>query len=88
MHIDQPPIHEVTSLDALNTSVQHLYNVLVKGTMDTAALAQSGIAWVDVRDLSRAHVLAAQTAKAGGNRIIVSAGTFFWQDLGEPSPQF
>ena len=68
--------------------MQHLYNVLVKGTMDTAALANSGIAWVDVRDLSRAHVLAAQTAKAGGNRIIVSAGTFFWQDLGEPSPQF
>ena len=53
--------------------------------MDTAALANSGIAWVDVRDLSRAHVLAAQTAKAGGNRIIVSAGTFFWQDLGESS---
>ncbi|KAF6745263.1 D-lactaldehyde dehydrogenase [Ephemerocybe angulata] len=40
--------------------------------------------WVDVRDIAEAHVRAMETAEAGGERIIVSEGTFFlneWFDL-------
>ncbi|KAF5332498.1 hypothetical protein D9611_005473 [Ephemerocybe angulata] len=40
--------------------------------------------WVDVRDIAEAHVRAMETAEAGGERIIASAGTFFlneWIDL-------
>ncbi|KAF5334248.1 hypothetical protein D9611_014571 [Ephemerocybe angulata] len=33
--------------------------------------------WVDVRDIAEAHVRAMETAEAGGERIIVSEGTFF-----------
>ncbi|KAF6741322.1 D-lactaldehyde dehydrogenase, partial [Ephemerocybe angulata] len=40
--------------------------------------------WVDVRDIAEAHVRAMETSEAGGERIIVSEGTFFlneWFDL-------
>ena len=37
--------------------------------------------WIDVRDLAHAHVLAVQTPAAGGERFIVSAGDFRWQDF-------
>ena len=39
--------------------------------------------WIDVRDLAEAHVLAIKKQEAGGERIIVSAGPFKWQDFGE-----
>ncbi|KZV66032.1 NAD(P)-binding protein [Peniophora sp. CONT] len=76
-----PPIHEVTSLSALNSSMQYVYDALVKGDKDTATLATLGGSWLDVRDLARAHVLAAQKVEAGSNRFIVSASSFFFQDI-------
>jgi len=33
------------------------------------------LAWVDVRDLALAHVIALEQEEAGNERIIVSAGT-------------
>lgn len=39
--------------------------------------------YVDVRDLALAHVLALQKPEAGGERIIVSAGPYKWQDWGK-----
>jgi nucleoside-diphosphate-sugar epimerase len=44
------------------------------------ATRHTGSCWIDVRDLGRAHVLALLKAQAGGERIIVSAGPFVWQD--------
>jgi hypothetical protein len=41
-----------------------------------------GAAWIDVRDLGLAHQLALEKEEAGGERLIVSAGTFKWQDFG------
>ncbi|MCF1193406.1 hypothetical protein LRR18_17585, partial [Mangrovimonas sp. AS39] len=40
----------------------------------------SGHEWLDVRDFALAHVLAIQKEAAGGERIIVAAGTWKWQD--------
>ncbi|KAI0314138.1 D-lactaldehyde dehydrogenase [Amylostereum chailletii] len=76
-----PPIHEVASLESLNTSQQELYNTIVLGKKDDAALSAPGSAWIDVRDLGLAHVLAGQKAEAGGERIIVSAGPYYWQEI-------
>ena len=39
--------------------------------------------WVDVRDISQAHVLSLQKEPAGGNRYIVAAGCATMQDFGE-----
>lgn len=36
--------------------------------------------WIDVRDLGSAHVLSLLKEEAGGERIIVTAGKFVWQD--------
>ena len=36
--------------------------------------------WVDVRDVSKAHVLAIQKEEAGGQRILVNTGNWKWQD--------
>lgn len=41
--------------------------------------------WIDVRDLANALVLSTQKEAAGGQRIIVSAGAFKWQDWGTSS---
>ena len=54
--------------------MQDLYNTCVLGKKDNATLATIGSAWIDVRDLGLAHVLAAQKEEAGGERVIVSAG--------------
>ncbi|THH17591.1 hypothetical protein EW146_g3264 [Bondarzewia mesenterica] len=76
-----PPIHEVQSLSSLNTSMQEFFNAVVKGTKDNKTLQTVGSAWVDVRDLGLAQVLAGEKEEAGGERIIVSAGPYYWQEI-------
>jgi nucleoside-diphosphate-sugar epimerase len=44
------------------------------------AAGTGGGCWVDVRDIALAHVRALQKQAAGGERIIVAAGAFKWQD--------
>lgn len=39
--------------------------------------------WIDVRDLAEAHVLALEKEKAGGERFVIGAGSYIWQDLGQ-----
>lgn len=62
-----------------------LYNTL-SGKKTPEVLTGPGNAYVDVRDLARAHVLAIQRDDAGGQRIIVSAGSHFWQEVGTCTP--
>lgn len=79
--IRQPIIHEVSSVSALNCSVLEWYNTVVSQDMDgksLESLAKVGNGgWADVRDVAEAHVLALEKEAAGGERIIVSAGTMF-----------
>ncbi|KZT25504.1 D-lactaldehyde dehydrogenase [Neolentinus lepideus HHB14362 ss-1] len=77
-----PVIHEISSPDQLNTSMDEIYSTLLKHSKDDQTLASLGNAWIDVRDLARAHVLAIQREQAGGNRFIVCAGSYKWQDFG------
>ncbi|KAJ3501157.1 hypothetical protein NMY22_g19021 [Coprinellus aureogranulatus] len=39
-----------------------------------------GYAWVDVRDIAEAHVRSLEKEEAGGERIIVSSGSYIWQE--------
>ena len=57
------------------------YNTLT-GVKPIEVLTGPGNAYVDVRDLARALIIALQSAEAGNQRIIVSAGSYFWQELG------
>jgi hypothetical protein len=49
-------------------------------TQDNATLAKEERPWIDVRDLALAHRLALEKPDAGGERIIICAGTSKWQD--------
>lgn len=62
--------------------MQQLYDAVVAGKLSNEALASSSNCWIDVRDLAVAHVLAAEKEAAGGERMIVAAGCYWWQDLG------
>ena len=73
--IAQPGIQEIKSLESLNTSLLEWYNKVVLGqNLETAAT--QGSSWIDVRDLSIAHMKAIENEEAGGERIIVSQGVF------------
>jgi len=78
-----PVIHSVSKPEHLNTSVKDWYDTLCTPTANgrsTAELATVGSEWVDVRDLAEAHVKVLETEKAGGKRMLISAGLFKWQD--------
>ncbi|KAJ6581816.1 D-lactaldehyde dehydrogenase [Mycena capillaripes] len=78
-----PPKHEVASLAALNSSCKMWADAVLKGDLSgyPDPLHYPGHGWVDVRDVSEAHVRALAVPAAGGERIIVCAGSFVWQDF-------
>ncbi|KZT58723.1 NAD(P)-binding protein [Calocera cornea HHB12733] len=75
-----PLLQETATKDSLNFSTNLIYQAVVNPKTGDELYAYAGN-WVDVRDVALAHVLALQKEAAGGERIIVSAGYYAWQDL-------
>ncbi|KAF9442584.1 D-lactaldehyde dehydrogenase [Macrolepiota fuliginosa MF-IS2] len=76
-----PAIQDITGGPAgLNTSLKSWYDAVVADGPKSQELSYTSNAWVDVRDAALAHVLALQKEAAGGERIVVSAGSFVWQE--------
>ncbi|KAK0475280.1 hypothetical protein IW261DRAFT_1496772 [Armillaria novae-zelandiae] len=78
-----PFIHDALNVDSLNESARVWYGIVAKegsGGKSPEFLATQGSAWIDVRDLAEGHVRALETPAAGEERIIISAGSFVWQD--------
>jgi len=79
-----PTIHEVSSsATSLNYTAFEWYNTIVHETMDgksLEALKTTGSCWIDVRDVGLAHALALEKEEAGGERILITAGAWVWQD--------
>ena len=73
-------MHEVPSPSELNTSSKDWFMTIFHNTKTPEFLATFQNSWVDVRDLSYAHVKALEVPEAGGNRFIISSGNFVWQD--------
>ncbi|TBU27343.1 NAD(P)-binding protein [Dichomitus squalens] len=76
-----PNIHDVDKPENLGESARLWYKSVVEGGLSDDALANTGANYVDVRDISQAHTLAIQTPAAGGERFIISAGPYKWQDF-------
>ncbi|KAI9058011.1 NAD(P)-binding protein [Trametes sanguinea] len=76
-----PAIHDVDVPENLNESARDWYFNVVKGKLDNDGLVTVGSSYVDVRDLAFAHMLALQKPEVSGERIIVSAGVWKWQDF-------
>lgn len=74
-----PIIHEVSGINSINSSMMIWWNTIVVSEATRQSVV-SDHSWIDVRDLGTAHVLAAETPGAGGERLIVSSGKAFWQD--------
>ncbi|KAF7376957.1 Ketoreductase azaE [Mycena sanguinolenta] len=68
----------------LGTSARQFYTMLTQPS--PSATLGTGSCWIDVRDLGRAHVLALLREEAAGERIILSAGPFVWQDWLDAAP--
>ncbi|KAJ8508026.1 hypothetical protein ONZ45_g9660 [Pleurotus djamor] len=80
-----PVIHEAPTRDVLNTSSADILRVLLTpsdspSAMSPEALKTTGSCWIDVRDLAEGHVRALEIPEAGGERVIISAGPFVWQE--------
>ncbi|KAG5719284.1 putative uncharacterized oxidoreductase [Termitomyces sp. T112] len=75
-----PAIHELKSLDALNTSLRQWYDAVLGNNQNETFLKVQGSTYIDVRDVAEAHTLALEKEAAGGERIIISAGSYVWQD--------
>jgi len=75
-----PLLQETATKESLNFSTNLIYQAVVNPKSGDELYSYAGN-WVDVRDVALAHVVSLQKAEAGGERIIVSAGTFAWQDL-------
>ncbi|TBU28135.1 NAD(P)-binding protein [Dichomitus squalens] len=72
-----PVIHEhAGGPDGLNPSNKALYEAVVKGQYSSVDHA-----CIDVRDLAQAILLAVTKPPAGGERFIVAAAPFRWEDL-------
>jgi len=76
-------IHEVSSAASLNTSASDFFKVLCTESQGGKDLNAPAGQWIDVRDVATAHALALEKEDAGGQRMIVAAGTFTWNDVCE-----
>ncbi|KZW00143.1 NAD(P)-binding protein [Exidia glandulosa HHB12029] len=79
------PSHErITKLDDLPPSGRYLYDAIVAGSIlgGLPSTTTPGHGFIDVRDVSLAHVRALETPAAGGERILIVAGSpWVWQDF-------
>ncbi|KAL6693869.1 hypothetical protein J3F84DRAFT_350582 [Trichoderma pleuroticola] len=74
-----PIIHSVSDIKSLNTSsgdINRLFDGSEKDVSDTAFHA-----FVDVRDLADAHVLAYEKPEAAGQRYLVSSSAYSYQQI-------
>ncbi|KAI9058007.1 NAD-P-binding protein [Trametes sanguinea] len=73
-----PILHEVgKDSESLTGSNRMLWEAIFNGAYGVPA-----VCWVDIRDLGQALVLGVTKPEAGGQRFVVSAGTFTWEDFG------
>ena len=85
----QPSISPAATVKDINSSQREIYDTL-SGARTAEQIRGQGT-WVHVAVAAESHVRATHAANAGGERIIVSAGNFFYQDLRKlhiPVPAF
>ncbi|KAJ5950526.1 NAD(P)-binding protein [Penicillium vulpinum] len=86
-----PIVHNLTSLDALNTSNQRIRDLL-SGAAKNRCPPTGNYLFVDVRDLGLAHVLAVEKEAAGGKRFFAVSSHFSNAEIskiiGEEFPEY
>ena len=77
----QPSLNLAPTVDDINVSQREIYDTLsgVRTSVSAQRLGQGN--WVHIAVAAEAHVRATRAAAAGGHRIIVRSGPFFYQDI-------
>ncbi|KAM6493010.1 D-lactaldehyde dehydrogenase [Amanita muscaria] len=75
-----PPLAPVSTPAELNLSIKVWYYCVVDPQTSEKRLLESNKSWVDVRDLVLATAKSLVVPEAGGERMIISAGSNVWQD--------
>ncbi|KAH9973391.1 hypothetical protein BJV74DRAFT_864462, partial [Russula compacta] len=78
-YIFGPSLSPAPTVDDINTSLRDVYDTLSGARTGTQLQGQAS--WVHVAVVAEAHVRATHAAAAGGERIIVRSGPFYYQDL-------
>ncbi|TCD64950.1 methylglyoxal reductase (NADPH-dependent) gre2 [Steccherinum ochraceum] len=73
-------LQEVDDPMKLNTSLQLFYLGVPMGQFEGEMLTKPSVSWIDMRDFCDAVVASYRVEKAGGERFIVAAEPFCWQD--------
>ena len=79
-----PQLHtlKLSKPEEMTFSSLLLYKALILGDFHIGKPTIAAGLWVDVRDIAQATLLALrEKEEAGGERVIVSAGEFIWQDF-------
>jgi nucleoside-diphosphate-sugar epimerase len=76
-----PFIHEVPSVEKLNTSIAMFRSSLFVEPPPQDQLTSPDRSWVDVRDVGLMHAAALTKEEAGGERFLASAGPWTWQEI-------
>jgi hypothetical protein len=80
MQVYGPPIHEVKSADALNTSQKLFFDILT-GKLPDEQYENFSSPFADVRDIAEIHVRATEIDKAGGTRCLICTDTVYPQEI-------
>ena len=75
----QPSLSPAPTINDINTSQREVYDTLAGARTGEQLRGQGN--WVHVRVAAEAHVRATHAPAAGGERIIVRNGYFFYQDF-------
>ncbi|KAH9946473.1 NAD(P)-binding protein [Amylocystis lapponica] len=77
-----PLLNSTSAPENLNETMGHMFKNMTspEKMLDKLTLWRTGNCWVDVRDAAAAHTVALVKEEAGGERIIISAGPFQWED--------
>ncbi|KAF5093307.1 hypothetical protein D0Z03_002475 [Geotrichum reessii] len=78
-----PLVHNVESIDKINTSSKIIYDLLhSKEAEDPLSYSESAPLWVDVRDVALAHVVPLEKpAETAGRRLFTTPGFYTNQDV-------
>ncbi|KAI0085140.1 NAD(P)-binding protein [Irpex rosettiformis] len=75
-----PILHEVADPMKLNMSMLEHYISVVAGARSDEELFAINNSWVDIRDVADAHALALQKQEAAGERLLIAAEPYVWQE--------
>ncbi|KAH6890938.1 D-lactaldehyde dehydrogenase [Coprinopsis sp. MPI-PUGE-AT-0042] len=82
------PLQELGSPQDLSETMEYWWYHVICEVPKTDEQLGSGSGWVDVRDVADAHVLALEKEEAGGERFLITADSFIWQDWIDIANQF